>query len=134
MKQYKWERDQIAAIKEYIAHFGHFSAKLARQAQSKEKALAKMECCGITEKVRRDSILVFRFTDVGKLPPPVLQFSEVSFGYTPDNLIYKNIDFGVDLDSRIALVGTNESGKSTLLKLMIGDLFPTDGMVNVIIT
>ncbi|CAM8913402.1 unnamed protein product [Rhodiola kirilowii] len=129
MKQYKWEQEQIASMKEYIARFGHGSAKLARQAQSKEKTLAKMERGGLTEKVARDKILVFRFTDVGKLPPPVLQFVEVSFGYTPDNLIYKNLDFGVDLDSRIALVGPNGAGKSTLLKLMTGDLVPTDGMV-----
>ncbi|XP_057455914.1 ABC transporter F family member 1 [Lotus japonicus] len=129
MKQYKWEQEQISNMKEYIARFGHGSAKLARQAQSKEKTLAKMERGGLTEKVARDSVLVFRFVDVGKLPPPVLQFVEVSFGYTPDNLIYKNIDFGVDLDSRIALVGPNGAGKSTLLKLMTGELGPTDGMV-----
>ncbi|RLN28663.1 ABC transporter F family member 1 [Panicum miliaceum] len=129
MKQYKWEQEQIASMKEYIARFGHGSAKLARQAQSKEKTLAKMERGGLTEKVVRDRVLVFRFTDVGKLPPPVLQFVEVKFGYTPDNLIYKNLDFGVDLDSRIALVGPNGAGKSTLLKLMTGDLVPLDGMV-----
>ncbi|KAK7404779.1 hypothetical protein VNO78_05737 [Psophocarpus tetragonolobus] len=129
MKQYKWEQEQISSMKEYIARFGHGSAKLARQAQSKEKTLAKMERGGLAEKVVRDKVLVFRFTDVGKLPPPVLQFVEVSFGYTPDNLIYKNIDFGVDLDSRVALVGPNGAGKSTLLKLMTGDLMPTDGMV-----
>ncbi|CAH9094550.1 unnamed protein product [Cuscuta europaea] len=129
MKQYKWEQEQIASMKEYIARFGHGSAKLARQAQSKEKTLAKMERGGLTQKVTRDSVLVFRFSDVGKLPPPVLQFVEVKFGYTPDNLIYKNLDFGVDLDSRIALVGPNGAGKSTLLKLMVGDLTPLDGMV-----
>ncbi|KAJ8768771.1 hypothetical protein K2173_023675 [Erythroxylum novogranatense] len=129
MKQYKWEQEQIASMKEYIARFGHGSAKLARQAQSKEKTLAKMERGGLTEKVARDKVLVFRFVDVGKLPPPVLQFVEVTFGYTPDNLIYKNLDFGVDLDSRIALVGPNGAGKSTLLKLMTGDLGPIDGMV-----
>lgn len=129
MKQYRWEQEQIASMKEYIARFGHGSAKLARQAQSKEKTLAKMERGGLTEKVVRDKILVFRFVDVGKLPPPVLQFVEVTFGYTPDNLIYKNIDFGVDLDSRIALVGPNGAGKSTFLKLMTGDLVPLDGMV-----
>jgi len=88
-----------------------------------------MERGGLTEKVVRDKVLVFRFTDVGKLPPPVLQFVEVDFGYTPDNLIYKGIDFGVDLDSRIALVGPNGAGKSTLLKLMTGELSPLDGMV-----
>ncbi|KAI4322305.1 hypothetical protein L6164_022013 [Bauhinia variegata] len=129
MKQYKWEQEQIASMKEYIARFGHGSAKLARQAQSKEKTLAKMERGGLTEKVIKDKVLVFRFVDVGKLPPPVLQFVEVTFGYTPDNLIYKNLDFGVDLDSRIALVGPNGAGKSTLLKLMTGDLAPIDGMV-----
>eukprot|EP00262_Sarcandra_glabra_P005225 TRINITY_DN165_c0_g1_i2.p1 TRINITY_DN165_c0_g1~~TRINITY_DN165_c0_g1_i2.p1 ORF type:complete len:600 (+),score=102.08 TRINITY_DN165_c0_g1_i2:166-1965(+) len=129
MKQYKWEQEQISSMKEYIARFGHGSAKLARQAQSKEKTLAKMERGGLTDRVVRDKILVFRFTDVGKLPPPVLQFVEVTFGYTLENLIYKNLDFGVDLDSRIALVGPNGAGKSTLLKLMTGDLVPLDGMV-----
>ena len=114
MKQYKWEQEQISSMKEYIARFGHGSAKLARQAQSKEKTLAKMERGGLTEKVVRDKVLVFRFTDVGKLPPPVLQFVEVTFGYTPDNLIYKNLDFGVDLDSRIALVGPNGAEKLDL--------------------
>ena len=53
----------------------------------------------------------------------------MSRGYTHDSLIYKSIDFGVDLDSRIALVGPNGAGKSTLLKLMTGDLSPLDGMV-----
>ncbi|KAL7173732.1 hypothetical protein ACSBR2_033063 [Camellia fascicularis] len=129
MKQYKWEQEQIASMKEYIARFGHGSAKLARQAQSKEKTLAKMERGGLMEKVVRDKVLVFRFPDVGKLPPPVLQFVEVAFGYTPENLIYKSLDFGVDLDSRVALVGPNGAGKSTLLKLMTGDLVPLDGMV-----
>jgi ATP-binding cassette, subfamily F, member 2 len=42
MKKYKWEQEQIADMKEYIARFGHGSAKLARQAQSKEKTLEKM--------------------------------------------------------------------------------------------
>lgn len=42
MKKYQWEQEQIAHMKEYIARFGHGSAKLARQAQSKEKTLAKM--------------------------------------------------------------------------------------------
>jgi ATP-binding cassette subfamily F protein 2 len=129
MKQYKWEQEQIANMKEYIARFGHGSAKLARQAQSKEKTLAKMERGGLTEKVAHDSVLTFRFVNVGKLPPPVLQFAEVTFGYTEDTLIYKNLEFGVDLDSRVALVGPNGAGKSTLLKLMTGDLVPTEGMV-----
>ena len=43
--------------------------------------------------------------------------------------VHVQVDFGVDLDSRIALVGPNGAGKSTLLKLMVGGLEPLDGMV-----
>ncbi|KAM0836869.1 hypothetical protein ACQ4PT_062035 [Festuca glaucescens] len=63
-----------------------------------------------------------------KRPDEAVQFVEVTFGYTPENLIYRKLDFGVDLDSRVALVGPNGAGKSTLLKLMMGELAPLDGM------
>jgi len=84
---------------------------------------------GLTEKVVQDKIFTFQFFPCGKLPPPVLMFNDVSFGYNPNKLIYKKVDFGVDLDSRIALVGPNGAGKSTLLKLMVGEIAPTSGMV-----
>ncbi|GIL54155.1 hypothetical protein Vafri_9733 [Volvox africanus] len=129
MKRYKWEQEQISNMKEYIARFGHGSAKLARQAQSKEKTLAKMVRGGLTEKVESDKVIRIRFENVGKLPPPVLQFTEVAFGYSPDKVLYSHVDLGVDLDSRVAIVGPNGAGKSTLLKLMVGTLEPLDGMV-----
>ena len=44
-------------------------------------------------------------------------------------MLLMQVDFGVDLDSRVALVGPNGAGKSTLLKLMVGNLEPLDGMV-----
>jgi ATP-binding cassette subfamily F protein 2 len=50
---------------------------LARQAQSKEKTLAKMVRGGLTERVETDKVVKLRFTNVGKLPPPVMQFSSV---------------------------------------------------------
>jgi len=129
MKKYKWEQEQITNMKEYIARFGHGSAKLARQAQSKEKTLAKMVRGGLTEKVDSDKVVRLKFENVGKLPPPVLQFADVSFGYSRDKVLYSHVDLGVDLDSRVAIVGPNGAGKSTLLKLMVGTLEPLDGMV-----
>ena len=54
----------------------------------------------------------------------------VSFRYTGTTpWIYKNLEFGIDLDTRIALVGPNGAGKSTLLKLLCGELIPTEGMI-----
>eukprot|EP01025_Chloroclados_australasicus_P044783 TRINITY_DN487_c0_g1_i1.p1 TRINITY_DN487_c0_g1~~TRINITY_DN487_c0_g1_i1.p1 ORF type:complete len:629 (-),score=93.69 TRINITY_DN487_c0_g1_i1:431-2317(-) len=129
MKRYKWEQNEIAQMKEFIAKFGHGSAKLARQAQSREKLMKKMIDAGLTEKVVSDRTVTIKFDDVGKLPPPVLQFSDVTFGYSSDKVLYRNVDLGVDLDSRVALVGPNGAGKSTLLKLMIGTLEPLDGQV-----
>jgi len=130
MKQYEWEQAQISHMKEYIARFGHGSAKLARQAQSKEKVLAKMEAAGLTEKVVADKVLRMKFTKVGTLPPPVMQFNQVAFKYGADKeLVYEGLEFGIDLDSRVALVGPNGAGKSTLLKLMVGTNVPTNGIV-----
>lgn len=122
-KQYNWEQDQIAHMKNYIARFGHGSAKLARQAQSKEKTLAKMVAQGLTEKVVSDKVLNFYFPSCGTIPPPVIMVQNVSFRYNDDSpLIYKNLEFGIDLDTRLALVGPNGAGKSTLLKLLYGDV------------
>jgi ATP-binding cassette subfamily F protein 2 len=45
-------------------------------------------------------VIKIRFENVGKLPPPVLQFVEVAFGYSPDKVLYSHVDLGVDLDSR----------------------------------
>lgn len=123
MKQYNWEQDQINHMKNYIARFGHGSAKLARQAQSKEKTLAKMVAQGLTEKVVSDKILNFYFPSCGKVPPPVIMVQNVSFKYSDNGpYIYKNLEFGIDLDTRLALVGPNGAGKSTLLKLLYGDV------------
>lgn len=129
MKRFQWEQDQIKHMKEYIGRFGSGNAKMASQAKSKEKVLFKMEERGLTESVINEKHLSFEFANVPVLPPPVLAFHEVGFGYTRDKLLYKGLDFGVDLDSRIALVGPNGVGKSTLLKLMVGTNVPVEGQV-----
>jgi len=119
-----------AQMKNYIARFGHGSAKLARQAQSKEKTLAKMVAGGLTEKVTSQHSVSFYFYSCGEIPPPVIMIENVSFRYSDNTpFIYKNLEFGVDLDTRLALVGPNGAGKSTLLKLIYGDLIPTEGMI-----
>merc|ERR1712240_516499 len=61
MKKYNKEQEEIASMKNYIARFGHGSAKLARQAQSKEKTLAKMVAGGLTEKVQTERNVSFYF-------------------------------------------------------------------------
>jgi ATP-binding cassette subfamily F protein 3 len=59
-------------------------------------------------------LLATRFPEAEKISPPLLQLSEVTFGYTPENLLLQGINIDVGLDSRIAIVGANGAGKSTL--------------------
>lgn len=87
----------------------------------------------------------FSFPDTDKLAPPILglhsefffyikllswrytNFSDVTFGYG-NTILFKDLDFGVDMDSRIAIVGPNGVGKSTLLKLLVGKIQPVGHM------
>ena len=97
MKQYKWEQEQIKSMKEYIAIN---QSKNSKQAESKRKVLQKMERAGLTAKPEIEKMLNFQFSDPGHLPPPVLAFHDVSFGYPGCEPLYDDVNFGVDLDSR----------------------------------
>ncbi|KAL7667287.1 ABC transporter domain-containing protein [[Candida] zeylanoides] len=130
MKQYAKQQEEIAHIKKFIASAGTY-ANLVRQAKSRQKILDKMEADGLIQPVVPDKVFSFKFPDVEKLPPPVLAFDGMSFSYSgkdEDNL-YENLDIGIDMDSRVALVGPNGVGKSTLLNLFQGKLVPQKGRV-----
>ena len=68
-------------------------------------------------------VISFSFPDCGEIPPPVIMVQGVSFRYAPERpWVYRNLDFGIDLETRVALVGPNGAGKSTLLKLIDGEV------------
>ncbi|XP_017564142.1 ATP-binding cassette sub-family F member 1 isoform X1 [Pygocentrus nattereri] len=69
----------------------------------------------------------FTFPDPPPLSPPILGLHSVDFGYEGQKPLFKNVDFGIDMESRICIVGPNGVGKSTLLLLLTGKLNPTKG-------
>ncbi|KAL7829380.1 hypothetical protein AOLI_G00302650 [Acnodon oligacanthus] len=69
----------------------------------------------------------FTFPDPPPLSPPILGLHSVDFGYEGQKPLFRNVDFGIDMESRICIVGPNGVGKSTLLLLLTGKLNPTKG-------
>ncbi|PWN95873.1 putative iron inhibited ABC transporter 2 [Tilletiopsis washingtonensis] len=130
MKAYAKQQDEIQHIKKFIASAGTY-ANLVKQAKSKQKIIDKMEAAGLIQPVTAPRPLSFKFEDVRKLPPPIIALDEVAFSYSGkvEDYLYKGLSLGVDMDSRVAIVGQNGTGKSTLLNLITGALQPTEGTV-----
>ncbi|KAJ7070325.1 P-loop containing nucleoside triphosphate hydrolase protein [Mycena belliarum] len=131
MKAYQKQQDEIAHIKKFIASAGTY-ANLVRQAKSKQKIIDKMEAAGLIEKIEVGKPLRFNFEDVRRLPPPIIAFDTVAFAYSgkKQDYLYENLSFGIDMDARIAILGANGTGKSTLLHLITGALQPSAGTVS----
>ena len=130
VKAYYKQQEEIAHIKRFIASAGTY-ANLVRQAKSKQKIIDKMEADGLIALPARSKDISFKFVDQQKLPPPVIGFHDVAFSYdgSPDHFLYEDVDFGIDMDSRVALVGKNGTGKSTLVNLVNGVLMPVRGSI-----
>jgi ATP-binding cassette, subfamily F, member 3 len=118
-KHRKKQDEQRSHMQAYVDRF-RYKASKARQAQSRLKALAKLE--PITE-ITEGRVVPFRFPNpVKELAPPLLALDKVAVGYVPGKAILKNLTLRIDPDDRIALLGSNGNGKSTFAKLLNGKL------------
>jgi len=122
------QQRKVAHLKQFIARFGHGHKKMAKQAQSRMKILGKLQEEAVSVDFD-DPYLQLDFPAAPPLPPPCISVIDAAFGYTEDRILYKDLNFGVDCDSRVAIVGPNGAGKSTFLKLLDGSLQPTEGFV-----
>uniref|UniRef100_A0A672QX48 ATP-binding cassette sub-family F member 3 n=1 Tax=Sinocyclocheilus grahami TaxID=75366 RepID=A0A672QX48_SINGR len=108
-REYEAQLQYREHIQVFIDRF-RYNANRAAQVQSKLKLLEKL------------------FPDnFEKLSPPILQLDEVEFGYNPDQRLFNGLSVSADLESRICIVGENGAGKSTVLKLLMGELTPVNG-------
>lgn len=126
LREYENQMAYRKHLQAFIDKF-RYNAGKAAEAQSRIKKLEKLP---VLEPPEDDKVVTFRFPDPDSISPPIIQLQNVTFGYKPDSNILKDVDLDVGVDSRIALVGGNGCGKTTLLKLMMEQLQPTKGMVH----
>ncbi|MDB5717870.1 MAG: glycosyl transferase family 1, partial [Sphingomonas bacterium] len=116
---------QRAKLQDYIAR-NSARASTAKQAQSRAKALARMQ--PIAE-IANDPTLVFGFPSPEPLRPPLVTLDMASVGYG-DKTILSKLNLRLDPDDRIALLGRNGNGKTTLARLLAAQLTPQDGAMS----
>ncbi|XP_057520440.1 ABC transporter F family member 3 [Amaranthus tricolor] len=125
-KAFESNEKSRAHMQAFIDKF-RYNAKRASLVQSRIKALDRM---GTVDAVVNDPDYKFEFPTPDDRPgPPIISFSDASFGYPGGPTLFKNLNFGIDLDSRVAMVGPNGIGKSTILNLIAGELQPSSGTV-----
>ncbi|MEC6815460.1 ABC transporter ATP-binding protein [Photobacterium toruni] len=111
------QQKQMTHMQSYIERF-RYKASKARQAQSRIKALERMEK---VLPAQLDNPFTFEFREPSALPNPILMMDHVAAGYD-DLLILEKIRLNLVPGSRIGLLGRNGAGKSTLIKMLAGDL------------
>jgi ATP-binding cassette, subfamily F, member 3 len=125
----KLAKQQESQRKRLTAFVERFRAKAtkARQAQSRLKLLAKLEP---TAAAVAEEVLPIEFPPPAKpLSPPIIALEGVAVGYEPGKPVLRRLDLRIDDDDRIALLGANGNGKSTLVKLLSGRLAPMAGRI-----
>lgn len=124
-REYEAQHQYREHIQVFIDRF-RYNANRASQVQSKLKLLEKLP---ELQPIEKDTEVILRFPDgFEKFSPPILQLDEADFWYSSDQPIFNKLSVSADLDSRICVVGENGAGKSTMLKLLMGELSPVRGI------
>ena len=117
---------QRARLQDYIAR-NSARASTAKQAQSRAKMLAKMQPIAA---MSEDPSLSFVFPNPTELKPPLITLEMAAVGYAKANPVLRSLNLRIDPDDRIALLGRNGNGKTTLARLLAAQLVPMEGAIN----
>jgi ATP-binding cassette subfamily F protein 3 len=125
-KHAKRQADERKRLQAFVDRFKAKASK-ARQAQSRVKMLERMK--PVTALVTQDVREISFPTPEKTLSPPIIAVDNVSVGYDAARPVLNRVTLRIDNDDRIALLGSNGNGKSTLVKLLAGKLAPFSGHV-----
>ncbi len=128
LQQKMFEKQQAhrAHMQKFVDRFKAQASK-ARQAQSRVKALERMD---IVDAVIADRAVRFTFPNPAKISSPMLSINNVDVGYKEGEPVLRRVYESIEKDDRIAILGANGNGKSTMMKLIAGKLDVMAGDVN----
>lgn len=124
-KQKESQDKKVKELEEFIAK-NKARASTAALAQSKVKQLEKMD---LLEDLGYDSTLNFDFNFKETPAKVLLDVKDLSFGYTPEKILFRDISFTLEKGECLAIIGKNGQGKSTLLNTIAGELQALKGSV-----
>ncbi|MGH7098222.1 MAG: ABC-F family ATP-binding cassette domain-containing protein [Stellaceae bacterium] len=119
------QAQQRERLQSFVDRFRAKASK-ARQAQSRLKALARLEPVALIADAPPPHLV---FPQPAPLAPPLVTLERVSVGYAPARPVLSRLDLRLDPDDRVALLGANGNGKTTLARLLAGRLAPLSGQV-----
>jgi len=117
---------QRRKLADYVAR-NSARASTAKQAQSRAKMLAKMQPIAA---MAEDPSLTFDFPSPGEVRPPLVTMDLASVGYAPGEPVLRRLNLRIDPEDRIALLGRNGNGKTTLARLLARQLDPMEGALS----
>ncbi len=116
---------QKAHLMKFVDRFRATASK-ARQAQSRLKAIEKMD---IVDAVIAERVTAFSFPEPKEMKPPMIRLEDVDAGYIEGKPVLRGLNLTINPDDRIALLGANGNGKSTLVKILSDRLAPMSGKI-----
>ncbi len=123
---YEKQQEYIKKTEEYIDKYrAGIKSKMARGRQSQLNRLERLEAPETSHS------LDFKFPPAAMSADKVLVLDHVSIGYKPDDPIIDDVSVVVRRGESVALIGPNGAGKSTMVKAIVGELFPTEGHIDI---
>ncbi len=121
-------KERIAQLEEFVRRFAAHKAK-ARQATSRRKQIEKLRIEDVKPSSRQYPFIRFEYDPKDKLHRLACEVEDLSFGYTPTEPVIRNLSVHIAAGDKVAVIGENGVGKTTLMRLLVGELSPQAGRI-----
>ena len=121
-------KERIADLQEFVRRFSANKSK-ARQATSRAKQIEKIKVEDVKPSSRQYPWIRFEYDEKDKLHRLACEIEKLTFGYDPKQPVIRNFNYALEAGDKVAVIGENGVGKTTLLRLLMGELAPQHGTV-----